>query len=72
MIVYNEETEYMWCPFSRREPAYPGESAGYNRLESGARAKGTNCLGSACMAWVEDPQDGSRGRCGLSSGFWSA
>jgi hypothetical protein len=48
MLLSNDDAAKVWCPFGRvLDRPTGGGSAGVNRMGG----VGTNCIGSACMAW---------------------
>lgn len=75
MRVKDSEVQNKWCPFSRvyvesyehRSPEGPQVVA--NRLEQDLPI-GSNCMGSACMAWrwaaADKTGDEDLGYCGLA------
>jgi len=61
-----EDAKTKWCPFVRFhvEGKAPTFTATPNRDQ-----RGTRCIGSACMAWrweYDDGQDSGQGYCGLA------
>lgn len=65
-MTTEDEAKEKWCPFSRRA-SFNGEVS-FNRDWNGF-PEGCGCLGSSCMAWVDEGTDDewrALGRCGLA------
>jgi len=65
------EAKTKWCPFARTVIAARGGngSPAQNRVQEAATGKDVSlekCLGAACMAWRQVPNEPFNGYCGLA------
>lgn len=60
--IDKEKAKCQWCPFGRVGHRHLASSASHCDIRFGPEEA---CMNGACMAWEEDPENMSRGRCSI-------